>query len=57
MNRSSERILTTHAGSLPQPDDLREMLTAKNTGLTIAVLHMEHPVANDIKGEEQWWRR
>ncbi len=32
MNRSSERILTTHAGSLPQPDDLREMLTAKNTG-------------------------
>jgi 5-methyltetrahydropteroyltriglutamate--homocysteine methyltransferase len=32
MKRSSERILTTHAGSLPQPDDLREMLIAKNNG-------------------------
>lgn len=32
MKRSTDRILTTHAGSLPQPDDLREMLAAKNTG-------------------------
>ncbi len=30
MKRSSERILTTHAGSLPQPDDLKQMLAAKN---------------------------
>ncbi|HLQ24623.1 MAG TPA: cobalamin-independent methionine synthase II family protein [Acidiferrobacterales bacterium] len=32
MKRSTERILTTHAGSLPQPDDLGEMLVAKNSG-------------------------
>lgn len=32
MKRSTERILTTHAGSLPRPDDLREMLIAKEEG-------------------------
>lgn len=32
MKRSAERILTTHAGSLPRPADLREMLTAKSNG-------------------------
>jgi 5-methyltetrahydropteroyltriglutamate--homocysteine methyltransferase len=32
MKRSSDRILTTHAGSLPRPDDLREMLEAVATG-------------------------
>ncbi|HWP60209.1 MAG TPA: cobalamin-independent methionine synthase II family protein [Candidatus Acidoferrales bacterium] len=32
MKRSSERILTTHAGSLPQPEDLKQMLVARNNG-------------------------
>jgi 5-methyltetrahydropteroyltriglutamate--homocysteine methyltransferase len=32
MQRSIERILTTHAGSLPRPDDLRDMLIAKDGG-------------------------
>src|SRR5205809_6181635 len=32
MKRSTDRILTTHAGSLPRPDDLREMVTAKAAG-------------------------
>src|SRR5919109_936160 len=32
MQRSTERILTTHAGSLPRPDDLRDMLVAKDEG-------------------------
>ena len=32
MKRSTERILVTHAGSLPQPDDLGEMVVAKNNG-------------------------
>ena len=32
MKRSTERILVTHAGTLPQPADLKEMLTAKNEG-------------------------
>jgi 5-methyltetrahydropteroyltriglutamate--homocysteine methyltransferase len=30
MHRSSDRILTTHAGSLPRPDDLLDMLIAKD---------------------------
>src|SRR5881394_3480591 len=29
---SSDRILTTHAGSLPRPADLRELVVARTTG-------------------------
>ena len=32
MKSSSERILTTHVGSLPRPEKLREMLFARYTG-------------------------
>jgi 5-methyltetrahydropteroyltriglutamate--homocysteine methyltransferase len=32
MKRSSERILTTHAGSLPRPPDLWQMVIAKTSG-------------------------
>ncbi len=32
MIRSTDRILTTHAGSLPRPDDLRQMVAAKLRG-------------------------
>jgi 5-methyltetrahydropteroyltriglutamate--homocysteine methyltransferase len=32
MKRSSERILTTHTGSLPRPDDLTAMLEALDAG-------------------------
>ena len=32
MKRSTERILTTHAGSLARPDDLRALLTARDDG-------------------------
>ncbi|HEU4341060.1 MAG TPA: cobalamin-independent methionine synthase II family protein [Candidatus Binatia bacterium] len=32
MKRSSDRILVTHAGTLPRPDDITEMLVAKNEG-------------------------
>ena len=32
MKRSTERILTTHTGSLPRPDDLVTMLYAKDKG-------------------------
>jgi 5-methyltetrahydropteroyltriglutamate--homocysteine methyltransferase len=30
--RSTDRILTTHVGSLPRPDDLRDMLVERNAG-------------------------
>jgi 5-methyltetrahydropteroyltriglutamate--homocysteine methyltransferase len=32
MKRSNERILTSHAGSLPRPDDVRALLYAKHAG-------------------------
>jgi 5-methyltetrahydropteroyltriglutamate--homocysteine methyltransferase len=32
MKRSTERILVTHAGTLPRPADLMEILVAKNEG-------------------------
>jgi 5-methyltetrahydropteroyltriglutamate--homocysteine methyltransferase len=35
MKRSTERILTTHAGSLPRPDDLLEMIVAKSAGKAV----------------------
>lgn len=35
MMYSTDRILTTHAGSLPRPPDLREMVLAKSRGGTV----------------------
>jgi 5-methyltetrahydropteroyltriglutamate--homocysteine methyltransferase len=35
MKRSTERILTTHAGSLPRPDDLTHMMWDKLEGKTV----------------------
>src|SRR5215831_10845944 len=35
MNRSTERFLTTHTGSLPRPDDLVQMMFAKEEGLPV----------------------
>src|SRR5258708_40284443 len=32
MKRSTERILTAHTGSLPRPDDLADMLFARESG-------------------------
>src|SRR5205823_7681175 len=32
INRSTQRILTTHAGSLPRPDDLLELLWTRERG-------------------------
>lgn len=35
MKRSTDRILTTHVGSLPRPHDLLEMVLAKEQGLPV----------------------
>src|SRR3954453_15863680 len=35
MQRSTERFLTTHTGSLPRPDDLIRMMYAKEEGVPI----------------------
>src|SRR4029078_13198309 len=35
MKRSTERVLTTHPGSLPSPDDLIRMMYAKEEGVPV----------------------
>ncbi len=35
MKRSTDRILTTHAGSLPRPEGLREVVAAKSAGQAV----------------------
>src|SRR3954451_3886355 len=35
MQRSTERFLTTHTGSLPRPDDLIQMMYAKEEGVPV----------------------
>ena len=35
MQRSTERFLTTHTGSLPRPDDLVRMMYAKEEGMPV----------------------
>jgi 5-methyltetrahydropteroyltriglutamate--homocysteine methyltransferase len=35
MKLSTDRILTTHVGSLPRPDELREMLVARDDGAQV----------------------
>jgi len=35
MKRSTDRILTTHVGSLPRPDDLRALILQKQQGQAV----------------------
>jgi 5-methyltetrahydropteroyltriglutamate--homocysteine methyltransferase len=37
MQRSADRFLTTHTGSLPRPDDLIRMMYAKEEGVPVDV--------------------
>src|ERR1700761_880737 len=41
MKRSTDRILTTHAGSLPRPADLLAMVEAKQDGKPVASARYE----------------
>ena len=45
MKRSTERILTTHVGSLPRPDDLIRTMFAKQEGVPVdpVALEVAHP--------------
>ena len=42
MKPSTERILTTHAGSLARPDDLREILAVRAQGYSIEASNPRH---------------
>jgi 5-methyltetrahydropteroyltriglutamate--homocysteine methyltransferase len=41
MKRSTERILTTHVGSLPRPDDLIRTMFAKQEGVPVDAAALE----------------
>src|SRR4051794_27358949 len=45
MKRSTDRILTTHAGSLPRPADILQMIRAKSRGEAVD----EHKLGSRVK--------
>jgi 5-methyltetrahydropteroyltriglutamate--homocysteine methyltransferase len=49
MHRSSERILTTHIGSLPRPPDLLEMLIAREEGRPFDAVVYREQVRSAVK--------
>src|ERR1700677_2727412 len=49
MERSTERILTTHAGSLPRPAALLPMLLAREAGEPIDFAQLEAEVRSAVK--------
>jgi 5-methyltetrahydropteroyltriglutamate--homocysteine methyltransferase len=53
MKRSDERFLTTHAGSLPRPDDLMQMMLAREQGKPVPPDELadtvQHAVADVVK--------
>ena len=48
MKRSTERILTTHVGSLPRPDDLIPLLQARDAGQTYDQVALDARVARAV---------
>jgi 5-methyltetrahydropteroyltriglutamate--homocysteine methyltransferase len=48
MQRSTERILTTHAGSLPRPDELARLLVAREQGQPVAALTLAEQVRQAV---------
>jgi 5-methyltetrahydropteroyltriglutamate--homocysteine methyltransferase len=49
MQRSTERFLTTHTGSLPRPDDLVRTMFAKEEGVPVDPAALERRVAQAVK--------
>lgn len=45
----SDRILTTHTGSLPRPDDLIQMMWAKGDGIPVDEQALAERVASAVK--------
>ena len=48
MKLSSDRILTTHVGSLPRPQHLREMLMAREAGDTVDAMTFDQAVRKAV---------
>ncbi len=48
MKRSTERILTTHTGSLPRPSDLTRMMFAKEEGVPVDRSALDHRIKRAV---------
>ena len=48
MQRSTDRFLTTHTGSLPRPDDLIKMMYAKEEGVPVEAAALAQRVADAV---------
>src|SRR2546427_6819540 len=48
MSRSTTRILTTHTGSLPRPDNLMQMMIAKEQGQPVSASALASTVQNAV---------
>jgi 5-methyltetrahydropteroyltriglutamate--homocysteine methyltransferase len=49
MKRSTDRILTTHVGSLPRPDELISVMQARDKGEAVDEKHYEDTLAAAVK--------
>src|SRR5215831_18226504 len=66
MKRSERRILTTHAGRLPNPTNIREILTARADdpekfdalmkGGVADMVRKQVALKNDIHSDEKFWK-
>jgi 5-methyltetrahydropteroyltriglutamate--homocysteine methyltransferase len=54
MQRSTERFLTTHTGSLPRPDDLVRTMFAKEEGVPVDREALDRHIAAAVAG---FWKR
>ena len=48
MKRSTERFLTTHTGSLPRPDNLMQMMIAREQGQSVDASELAGTVRNAV---------
>ena len=48
MQRSTERILTTHTGSLPRPDNLVQLMIAREQGKSVDATELADSVRNAV---------
>src|SRR5271157_5434904 len=48
MKRSTERILTTHTGSLPRPDNLAQLMVTREQGKPIDAIVLAGSVRNAV---------
>lgn len=48
MKRSTERILTTHTGSLPRPDNLVQLMVAREQGKPVDAVELVYSVHNAV---------